>query len=448
MPVADEKAVLEQVDRVLQSEELRGSEVLCRLLKFLMDKHVSGEADDLKEYIVAIDGLGKPASYDPRHNSAVRIQARRLRQKLADYYCTHGTNDPIVIDVPKGGFKLQFSHRASSTAVTHPLPFEVNADVAELTPVYVPPDPPAPKGPVKAFSSQFSSSMLLRLGLVIALAIGWFLGAKPWRVTATNSPSSVLWCPALEELWSPILNSSRPLVVVIEDPLFVEIRHGAGIYYRDKSINSWARVVNSTVFTTLRRSLNNPDIQASQYYTAFGEANASFQVGKLLGPRKQNLFLLKASDVTWQQLADNNILFVGVQNVFFHEQMQAMPIDVQFLPVAEGIRNLHPRQGEPAIFADQYSMAPSEAGVAYALVTHLPGPLGGTEVESFASGRSGGYVAAVQSFTDPQFAHLIVENLKKVAQGKMPRYYQVVLRVKFQNAVPIETKFVLSRQLQ
>ncbi len=107
LAVAPEQDVESQIDRILRSEELRGSEVLRRLLRFLADKSASGEADDLKEYIVAIDGLGKPSTYDPRYNSAVRIQVGRLRQKLADYYRAEGLHDPIVIDLPKGTIQAQ-----------------------------------------------------------------------------------------------------------------------------------------------------------------------------------------------------------------------------------------------------------------------------------------------------------------------------------------------------
>src|SRR5277367_1229530 len=106
-----ENEVLEQVDRILHSEELRSSEVLRRLLKFLAEKTASGEGDDLKEYIVAIEGMGKPSSYDPRHDSAVRIQVGRLRQKLADYYRAEGREDPVIIDIPKGRFKLHYELR-------------------------------------------------------------------------------------------------------------------------------------------------------------------------------------------------------------------------------------------------------------------------------------------------------------------------------------------------
>jgi hypothetical protein len=87
---AGDALIQNQIERILHSDELRGCEALRRLLRLLADKSVCGQADELKEYIVAIDGLGKPSSYDPRKNSTVRIQVGRLRQKLADYYRTEG----------------------------------------------------------------------------------------------------------------------------------------------------------------------------------------------------------------------------------------------------------------------------------------------------------------------------------------------------------------------
>lgn len=65
------------------------------------------------------------------------------------------------------------------------------------------------------------------------------------------------------------------------------------------------------------------------------------------------------------------------------------------VPFQSGIRNVHPKPGEPAMFTDQYSTAPTEEGIAYALITHLPGPLRNNDVESFTSDRSAGYVGAV-----------------------------------------------------
>src|SRR5580692_8674278 len=114
MMAVDEGEFLSQVDRILHSEELRSSETQRRLFKFLADKSILGQADGLNEYAVATDGLGKPPSYDPRHNSAVRIQVGRLRQSIAEYYRTEGKKDDFIIDLPKGRFKISCIPRSMS----------------------------------------------------------------------------------------------------------------------------------------------------------------------------------------------------------------------------------------------------------------------------------------------------------------------------------------------
>ena len=429
MLMVEDKALQSQVDRILHSDELRSSEVLRRLLKFLADKSLAGEADQLKEYVVAIDGLGKPPSYDPRHNSAVRIQVGRLRQKLAEYYRGEGKGDEFVIDLPKGRFKLTCEPRCA--------------------PADPPPPPPPPDLPRKSDRPAAGSSLplLMWLALPMALALAVYFSLQAWRPKATRASSIPGWTSELQELWGPFVDSKQPLILSIEDPLFVELHSAPGIYYRDRSLNKWKDVIGSQTVAALKGAVSNSDIQPSRYYTAYGEVDASFLLGKLLGPREQNISIVKTSQLSWQQLADNNVLFVGVQNLFFDEQLHGMPLEQQLVPVQEGIRNVHPEPGEPALFADQYSTAPSEEGVAYALVTHLPGPLGSNDVESFTSSRSAGYVGAVQGFTDAKLARVLVAKLTEKQGGKMPRYYQVLLKVKFRDDVPTETTYVLSREL-
>src|SRR5580692_9720309 len=103
-----------QIERIFQSKTFRSSDVLRHLLSYLVDASLAGTADDLKEYTVAVDALGKPSSYDPRQESAVRMQVGRLRQKLTEYYRTEGVDDPIVVDLPKGGFRVLFEPRKTA----------------------------------------------------------------------------------------------------------------------------------------------------------------------------------------------------------------------------------------------------------------------------------------------------------------------------------------------
>jgi hypothetical protein len=433
--------LLRQVDRILHSEELRGSEVLRRLLKFLTDKSISGHDDELKEYIVAIDGLGKPASYDPRHNSAVRIQLGRLRQKLADYYRNEGQSDPVIIDVPKGRFKLTYEFRDGSALS------ESHGGVAAL---------PIPEPDALSEKRTFGQSLVITPQRTAAIAVALLALAgiagykmlKPVKANVAAVPSGANWNADMEELWHPYTAANRPTIVAIEDPLFVELDGKKGVYYRDKTLNTWHDITVSPSVDAVRTALKNHDMAPSRYYTAFGEVDSSFILAKLLGSRVQNLSVLKTSDFSMRELADNNVIFVGMENLFFADQIQAAPIQCPLQPVQEGIRNAQPGPHEPAIFLDEYSTAPTEQGFAYALITHIPGPLGNNDVESFTSNRAAGYVAAVKAFTDANFVHTLVAKLKQVSGGQMPRYYQVLLKVKFTAEEPTEVTYVLAREVR
>src|SRR5580704_17210388 len=125
-----------EVEKILQSELFRGSDSLRKLLRFLADRTLAGEAEQLKEYAVGLDAFGKPPGYDPRQDSIVRIQAGRLRQKLYEYYLVDGKDDPVRIEFPKGGYKLHFENRPDPP---EPLKSGIIAMKLAGTPVQAPP---------------------------------------------------------------------------------------------------------------------------------------------------------------------------------------------------------------------------------------------------------------------------------------------------------------------
>src|ERR1043165_6000542 len=93
-----------QIDRLVNSKTFETSEVHRRLLQYLTDKAIKGEADRLKEYTIALEVFGKPASYDPKHDSIVRLQVGRLRQKLLAYYQSESHGDTVLVTLPKGAY--------------------------------------------------------------------------------------------------------------------------------------------------------------------------------------------------------------------------------------------------------------------------------------------------------------------------------------------------------
>jgi hypothetical protein len=216
MLMVEEKALLSQVERILHSDEFRTSEVLRRLLRFLAEKSAAGEADQLKEYAVAIDGLGKNPSYDPRQNSAVRIQVGRLRQRLAEYYRTEGKADEFIIDLPKGRFKLTCEQRSTLEPAPTPVAFPA-------PPVVNLPDSISPK------ATPNSPRLLIWAGLAMVITIA--CAAYYWAHMTAGTTSSAGWTSELEELWRPFVDSKQPLILAIEDPLFVEMNSEPGSWW-------------------------------------------------------------------------------------------------------------------------------------------------------------------------------------------------------------------------
>lgn len=112
---ASAEKVRQELNRILASKSFRQVDRLQRFLTFIVEETISGRGDRLKEYLVGVDVFGKDADFDPRMDPIVRVQARRLRLRLASYYQDEGHSDQIVIELPKGGYTPNFKISGSST---------------------------------------------------------------------------------------------------------------------------------------------------------------------------------------------------------------------------------------------------------------------------------------------------------------------------------------------
>lgn len=113
MELSDEtaQAARAQIDRILKSATLRSSDGLRNLFAYLAEQSLRAPGKELKEYTVGVDACGKPESYDPQRDASVRVQAGRLRKRLEEYYAGEGAADEIVVEMPKGGFAVEFRAR-------------------------------------------------------------------------------------------------------------------------------------------------------------------------------------------------------------------------------------------------------------------------------------------------------------------------------------------------
>ena len=101
-----------ELDRILASKGFATAGRISKLLRYVVDKTLAGETDQLKEYSVGVEVFERDEKYDPRLDSIVRVEAGRLRTKLDEYYNGEGAASPIRINLNKGGYSAQFSAAA------------------------------------------------------------------------------------------------------------------------------------------------------------------------------------------------------------------------------------------------------------------------------------------------------------------------------------------------
>lgn len=93
-----------QRDRILASKLFALSGRRKAFLTFIIDAELEGRADRLKEFTLGIEVFEKDETFDPNIDSIVRVEASRLRSKLAEYYGGEGKDDPVRIHIPKGHY--------------------------------------------------------------------------------------------------------------------------------------------------------------------------------------------------------------------------------------------------------------------------------------------------------------------------------------------------------
>ena len=104
----DRERILESLERIERSRGFRRSLRMTRFLRFVVEGALDGRIDDLRESVLGIEVFDRGNSFDPAVDNIVRVDAARLRSKLADYYASEGADESIRIELPKGGYVPEF----------------------------------------------------------------------------------------------------------------------------------------------------------------------------------------------------------------------------------------------------------------------------------------------------------------------------------------------------
>ena len=110
------EAIQAELEKIFASKLFLQSKRLARFLRFTVEGSIKGQADKLKEYVLGVEVFDREPSFDPRIDSIVRVEARRLRSRIETYYEGEGADDPILIQFRKGSYVPAFVPRKASRA--------------------------------------------------------------------------------------------------------------------------------------------------------------------------------------------------------------------------------------------------------------------------------------------------------------------------------------------
>lgn len=179
-------AVREQLARLIAGP-LGGSPKLARFLEYVVEEALAGRGDQLKEYTVATHGLKKSSTFDPTTDASVRVAARQLRFKLAEHYREGaiGSRDPVVIELPKGGYVPSFTVRTPAASL--------HRSTEPPTPMVNAPSEPSP--PLVRRSQAWRTVWPIAFVVVTGLAVVLLPKLAPKTTRASSSPPVIAVLP-------------------------------------------------------------------------------------------------------------------------------------------------------------------------------------------------------------------------------------------------------------
>lgn len=412
---------LGQIDRLVRSPLLQGSEALCKLLQYLAHHTLNSPADHLKEYQIGTEVLGRPLDFDPQSDSSVRMQVGRLRAKLIEYFNSAGSHDPILVDIPKGRYMLSFERRALSSEQ------EAGGEVIQR--------PSAPSSVTWRWTITATIVLLLAVGACVVL---WIQNRAMQQSMNAIQRSLYPWRyePSVAALWSGIIDAHPDTDVVMADSSYslVQIISKKSFSFQDYLSRSYTG--------QLQAQNVSPDMRTALSLIAAKNLESSSDVRLArrilaLDPLGKKIHLYYAREYIPALIKQDNVILIGSPIANPWDELFESRLTFTATPnngAPTYITNRAPIAGEQSIYMPTGS-------VGYCTVAYLPNPdhngsvllLEGTGSE--ATEAAGDFLLSEDQLSNFQ---------KTLHVTKLP-YFDVLLKTSQVKGTPLSTTLVAYR---
>jgi len=412
-PKPDE--VRTQLAAVLASPAFHGSKRCQQFLEYVCEKSLAGEAGALKERNVAIDVFGRQPQSELGEDTIVRVGAREVRKRLAQFYVSpEGVASPVKIDLPAGAYAPEFHY--------------VTALVEKEPPAPLPP-------PVVVAPPKRRRTAIVAVGVAGILV----LTAGALRLTGMfNGPD------LLTKFWKPVFQSSEPLLVGVANPLVYHPSLRA-LKLSESRLPQMAIPMQRPLQVPPRELDGSDLIPVTDQYVGFGDMVAANQVTAMLARRSKAVRLRFANTISFADLRQTPVFLIGaVTNHWTMELQPSWRFQFRFEPGYSSILVDTADKPAPGAKQREWSVPVTNDGSAnedYLLICRLRNASTGGFVVVVAGVKQFGTEAGGRLVTDPDQLALVLRNLKP---GWENRNLQVVLRLRVIGNTPAQPEVAAS----
>ena len=382
------------------------------MLRYLAEHSLDHPGIALKEYQIATEVLGRPAGFDPQSDSTVRVQAGRLRVKLAEYYAHEGVDDPIRVEVPKGSYALTFHPQATKPGISlvPPQPVEAERKTADV--------PMVPRGWAIAI-------VVLLVLLAASLVTSALLLSQRTRPQSAATPAVA---PPYQLFWNRFVSGSQQPWVIFSNGSFVG-RPETGMRYFNPAKDTRTFILDQ--------------------YTGVGEVLAIHQLDRVFSMFNRQLRVKRGALFSLDDSKNNDLIFVGSPS----ENLTLLDIsgtrEFVFQRLDSGPRkgdlavvNIHPLPNEPKSFLASPANQPMVED--YAVVALLPGMDPSRVILILAGNTTFGTQAAVEYVCREDSIKELLQRLKVSKIGDL-KPFEALLHVRIIHGVPVKTELISVR---
>jgi hypothetical protein len=358
LPTVEERRAL--IERVAASEQFSRSARLRDFLLYVGKQSLKDGCPEIHEQEIGARVFGRPATYDRSSDNIVRVNATELRKRIEAYFESAGADEPLVFEIPRGGYRLVFHHRVSAVAEVHEPERAEPASVSETAPRAT----PRTLGCIMQLVWPVACIALAAACVVLYLQNRTMRKALyPWEGQ-----------PALTAFWGGFLDSHRQTDLVLPDDSasVMEDITGNPLTLGDYLTRGFIQQIQSSNMSSDRKE----DVfqVLNHNLVTFGAVRAAQSLAGEI-PATYPHYLTLARYFTADQIKRDNVILIGGSKAvpwdyLFDDQLNFVT-DYDYEHGRQIVRNRNPRPGEQAVYT-----VPQEANslIGFAVIAYLPNP--------------------------------------------------------------------------